>query len=208
MPKFPRPPVALPLLGATDRRTIEEGRVVWRVYKAAGSHPSAWNAFRYHGPVAIGRFDHQAPPAHDDPDRGILYGALDVIGALAEAFQDTRTIDRSRREPWLVGFELELDLVTLDLAGLWPTRAGASIAIATGRRDTAQAWSRRIYDAYPDIQALLYPSSMAGGSLNLALYERANGHLPFHPRFQTPLTHPGLVLPLQRIAAQLGYGLL
>lgn len=42
-------------------------------------------------------------------------------------------------EPWVVGFELELDLVALDLSGLWPTRAGASMAIATGRRDTAQA---------------------------------------------------------------------
>jgi len=206
--KLPRPPAALPSLRASDTRTLEEGLLIWRVYRAAGRHPAAWNEFRYHGPVATGRFDHQEPPRHDDPDRGILYAALDITGALSEAFQDTRTIDRNRHEPWLVGFELELDLITLDLTRLWPTRAGASQAIATGRRDVAQRWSRSIYDSYPDIRALLYRSSMAGGSSNLALYERASDNLPFNPRFHAPLTHPGLALPLQRRAAQLGYSLL
>jgi hypothetical protein len=157
--------------------------------------------------VPTGRFDHHEPPRHDDPDRGILYTALDITGALSEAFRDTRTIDRSRHEPWLVGFELELDLVTLDLTRLWPTRAGASQAIASGRRDTAQAWSRAIYSSYPDVQALLYRSAMAGSSLNLAIYERGAGSLPFGPRFHAPLTHPGLVLPLQRFAARLGFSL-
>jgi hypothetical protein len=157
--------------------------------------------------VATGRFDHQEPPPHNDLDRWILYAALDIAGALAEAFQDTRVIDRDRYEPWLAGFELELDLVTLDLSRLWPTRAGASQAIATGRRDRAQEWSRRIYDAYADVHALLYRSSMAGGSMNLAFYERAGDSLPFSPRFHAPLSHPGLGLPLQRQAARLGYSL-
>lgn len=195
MVKLPRPPAALPPLRASDTRTLEEGLLIWRVNSAAGSHPAAWNEFRYHGPVPTGRFDHNKPPRHDDPDRGIVYGALDITGALSEAFQDTRTIDRSRHEPWLVGFELELDLVTLDLTRLWPTRAGASQTIATGRRDTAQAWSRSIYDAHPGVRALLYRSSMAGGSSNLALYERAADNLPFSRRFHAPLTHPGLALP-------------
>lgn len=195
MVKLPRPPAALPPLRASDTRTLEEGLLIWRVNSAAGSHPAAWNEFRYHGPVPTGRFDHHKPPRHDDPDRGIVYGALDITGALSEAFQDTRTIDRSRHEPWLVGFELELDLVTLDLTRLWPTRAGASQTIATGRRDTAQAWSRSIYDAHPGVRALLYRSSMAGGSSNLALYERAADNLPFSRRFHAPLTHPGLALP-------------
>lgn len=207
MPKLPQPPAALPSLSASDTRTLEEGLLIWRVYRAGGGHPAAWNEFRFHGPVPTGRFDHHEPPRHDDPDRGILYAALDVTAALSEAFQDTRTIDRHRHEPWLVGFELELDLETLDLAGLWPTRAGASQAIGTGRRDAAQAWSRRIYDEYTGIAALLYRSSMAGGSLNLALYQRSADNLPFHPEFHAPLTHPGLALPLQRKAAQLGYSL-
>ena len=207
MPRLPRPPAALPALRASDTRRLGRGQLIWRIYRAAGSHPTAWNDFRYHGPVPTGRFDHQEPPRHDDPDRGILYAALDITGALAESFQDTRTIDRERHEPWLVGFELELELMVLDLTRLWPTRAGASQAIATGRRDVAREWSLRIYDAYAAVQALLYRSSMAGGSTNLAFYERATESLPFGPRFHAPLTHPGLALPLQRTAARLGYSL-
>lgn len=208
MVKLPWPPATLPSLRANDIRTLEEGLLVWRVYRAGGSHPVAWNGFRYHGPVATGRFDHHEPPAHVDPDRGILYAALDIMAAVAETFQDTRTVDRGREEPWLIGFALALDLRALDLTRLWPTRAGASQLIAAGRRDIAQAWSQRIYDAYPTIQAVLYRSSMAGGSRNLALYERAAPNLPLNPRFHAPLTHPGLELPLRRTAAELGYSLI
>ena len=207
MPKLPRPPAALPPLRPSDTRALERGLLIWRIYRAAGSHSTAWNDFRYHGPVPTGRFDHQEPPPHDDPDRGILYAALDITGALAEAFQDTRTIDRDRHEPWLVGFELAVDLLALDLTRLWPTRVGANQAIATGRRHVAQESSRRIYHAYAGVQALRYRSSMAGGSINLAFYERATQCLPFGPRFHAPLTHPGLAIPLQRTAAHLGYSL-
>src|SRR5260370_39209552 len=116
--------------------------------------------------MATGGFDHQEPPPHDDSTRGIAYVALDIVGALAEAFQDTRTIDRRRRDPWLVAFELTRDVGALDLTRLWPTRAGASQALATGRRVTAQAWSRAIYRSYPDVDALPHRPSTAAGSLD------------------------------------------
>ncbi len=205
--KLPRPPAELPRLRASDIRTLATGRLCWRIYRAAGEHPVAWNELRHFGPAATGRFDHQEPPPHDDPDRAILYAGLDIVGTLAEAFQDTRTIDRRRREPWLVGFELATELAMLDLTRLWPTRAGASQAIATGRRLTAQAWSRAIHRTYPELHGLVYRSSMAGGSLNLALYERAVSAMPAHPDVHLPLSHPGLALPLARVASRLGFGL-
>jgi len=164
-----------------------------------------WNAFRHFGPAATGRFDHQPPPPHDDPDRSILYVGLDALAALAESFQDARTIDRRRQEPWLVGFEVSVEVPLLDLTRLWPTRAGASQAIATGRRPTAQAWSRLIHRSYPNLAGVLYRSSMAGGSLNVALYERAEAALPATPAIHLPLSHPGLALPLARAASKLGY---
>jgi hypothetical protein len=210
VPKLPPPPAELPRLRRTEPRPIPAGTLVWRIYRAGGPHAAAWNELRHYGPAATGRFDHHEPPPHDDPVRGILYvsvGALGALGALAEAFQDTRTIDRRRQDPWLVGFQLEGELAALDLTRLWPTRAGASQAIATGRRATAQAWSRAIYRSYPDVDGLLYRSSMAGGALNLALYERAAGRIPRTPAVHLPLTHPGLALPLSRAAAKLGYGL-
>jgi len=205
--KLPPPPLELPKLRRRDVATLAPGTVCWRVYRAGGPHPAVWNEFRMHGPTATGRFDHQSPPAHDDPDRSILYVALDVVGALAEAFQGSRLIDRRRQAPWLVGFELEAPVEVLDLTRLWPTRAGASQAIATGRRVTAQAWSRVIYRSYPAVAGLLYRSSMAGGSLNVALYERARARLATAPTIHVPLSHPGLSLPLARAAARLGYGL-
>lgn len=195
------------MLQEPDLRVVPSDRLVWRVYRSGGPHPTRWDSFRSYGPTTTGRFDHQEPPPHDDPTRAIAYAALDVRGALAEAFQGTRTIDRYRDEPFLVGFELAGDLIALDLAGLWPTRAGASQAIATGRRDVARAWSRAIHGTYGRVHGLLYPSSMAGRSTNLALYERARVLVEHRPAFHASLTHPGLDLPIRRMASELGYGI-
>lgn len=205
--KLPPPPKELPKLRRRDVSTLAAGTLCWRVYRAGGPHPGTWSEFRDHGPTATGRFDHQEPPPHDDPSRAIFYAALDAVGAIAESFQGARLIDRGRQVPWLVGFELAAAVPLLDLTRLWPTRAGASQAIATGRRATAQAWSRAIYRSYPEVAGLLYRSSMSGGSLNVAFYERARPAIPARPTVHLPLTHPGLALPLARAAAKLGYGL-
>ena len=205
--KLPPPPRDLPKLYRRDLANLAPGTLCWRVYRAGGPHPVTWNELRRHGPTATGRFDHHEPPPHDDPVRAITYLALDAVGAIAEAFQGGRLVDRRRQAPWLVGFELTEPVAALDLTRLWPTRAGASQAIATGRRATAQAWSRAIYRAYPEVAGLLYRSSMSGGSLNLALYERARPAIASQPTLHLPLTHPGLSLPLARAAARLGYEL-
>jgi RES domain len=205
--KLPPPPRELPKLRRRDVTTLAAGTLCWRVYRAGGPHPVTWAEFRGHGPTATGRFDHQEPPPHDDPARAISYVALDAVGAIAESFQEGRLIDRRRQVPWLVGFELAGALELLDLTRLWPTRAGASQAIATGRRSTAQAWSRAIYRSYPELAGVRYRSAMAGGSINVALYERARAAMPANPTIHLPLTHPGLSLPLARAAARLGYGL-
>ena len=207
MAKLPLPRPPLPHPGGDEILTVAEGTLIWRLYRAAGGHPATWSTFRRYGPVANGRFDHQEPPPHDDPNRGILYGSLDASAAIAEAFQDTRLIDRIRDVPWLVGFALELDTTLLDLRGAWPTRAGASQAIASGRRNVAQAWSREIYAAYPSVHGLAYRSAMAGASTNIALYERAVNSLPSHPELHVPLGHPGLERALNRIADRFGYDL-
>ena len=167
--KLPLPPGELPRLRRRDVATLAAGTLCWRVYRAGGPHPVTWNEFRRHGPTATGRFDHQEPPPHEDRRRAISYVALDAVGAIAESVQGGRLIDRRRQSPWLVGFELAEAVELLDLRGLWPTRAGASQAIATGRRSAAQAWSRAIHRAYPEVSGLLYRSAMAGGSLNVAL---------------------------------------
>jgi hypothetical protein len=205
--KLPNPRLPLPGLVSGDVKTIEAGTLLWRVYRSGSHHPTTWSTFRTFGPVGNGRFDHHSPPPHADAVRGILYAALDVPAAIVESFQEGRLIDRFHEAPWLVAFELELDTPLLDLRGAWPTRAGASQAIATGPHRRAQAWSREFYAAYPSVVGAAYPSAMAGGMTNVALFERAVDHLPARPRLHMPLNHPGLEPALNRIAAAFNYDL-
>jgi hypothetical protein len=204
--KFPEPPTAEELAQlAPDRKVLPAGTALWRLYCRGGGHPAFWNTFRSFGPTR-GRFDHQTPPPHAQ-ERAILYAAEQGPICLAEVFQDTRVIDRSARDPWLAGFELRAGLSLLDLTGTWPTRAGASMAIGSGSRPRAQRWSRAIYEAYPDLQGIAYPSSMHGNRLAVAFYERALFALPRVPIFHRPLIDPALLPVLKRVARDLGYGL-
>jgi hypothetical protein len=204
--KFPEPPAVGDLEKVSpDLRSLPAGTILWRLYFRGGRHPTFWNAFRAFGPTRS-RFDHQVPPPKLQLRR-ILYAAEEGPTCLAEVFQDTRVIDRAAHDPWLAGFELEESLDLLDLTGSWPTRAGASMAVSTGPRPRAQRWSRAIYEAYPDIQGLYYPSSMHGNRPSVALYERAAPAVPAIPVFHRPLIDPALLPVLSRVAKDLGYGL-
>jgi hypothetical protein len=204
--KLPPPPdpSGLAARAGPDLVAITRVTVLWRLYETTGPHPRQWNEFRHFGPVATGRFDHHVLPPADQP-RAVLYAGLSVQTCIAEVFQDTRVIDRARRGLWLAGFRLTRELGLLDLSGAWPTRAGASQAISSGRRDRARAWARTIHSAYPGVEGLWYRSSMDGGRPAVALNERAEAALAPHPEVHVPLAHPGLALPLARIGRTLGY---
>ena len=206
MAKFPEPPSSKRLVRTLPEiRILPAGTRLWRIYFRGGRHPTYWDSFRSFGPTGS-RFDHHMRPPRPQ-SRGILYGALAGPTCLAEVFQQTRVIDRTTSDPWLVGFDFRISLDLLDLTGTWPTRAGASMAIATGPRPRAQRWSRAIYDAYPHLQGLCYASSMHGNQPSVSLYERARGSLPERPVFHRPLRDPALLGMLRRTAKSLGYGL-
>jgi hypothetical protein len=116
-------------------------------------------------------------------------------------------VDTRRDEPWLAAFTLIEDVPLLDLRGKWPTRARASANINSGPRPRCRRWSRTIYDAYPDLMGLYYASSMNGNEPAVALYERASRALPRSPVVNRPLSDAPLLIPLKRIATQLGYDL-
>lgn len=206
MAKLPWPPDALPPLRRGDLYQLRARDELWRVYFASGSHPTKWDEFRPFGPVDV-RFDHHLPPKREQ-ERGILYAAMRGPVCIAEVFQATRAINRARDEPWLVCFALRRDVILLDLTASWPTRAGASQAISSGRRDVARAWSRKIYEQYEEVEGLWYRSSMYGRGVALALYERARSALPRRPQFHQPLVDPRLLAILQRVAADINYRLL
>jgi hypothetical protein len=162
-------------------------------------------SFRRFGPAL--RFDHHRGPLDDpreDPDRGIWYGALlaqpaDVESAfetcLRECFQAIRRVDPDAhlgRVRIRDGDRLRL----LSLVDGAATRAGTIFQLpASSDARKTQAWSRYFYETpavYDEVDGLLYRSAY-NGSLNVALYERANGALEPHPEHESlRLGHPAL----------------
>jgi hypothetical protein len=200
--KFPWPPSVDDLRRIRpERHTLRSGSLVARIYSRGGRHPSTWNDFRYAGPIASARFDHHVPGEH----RGVLYGATSLATCVAEVFQGTRVVDRAADDRCFAAFRTTRTVRLLDITGDWPTRAGASQAIASGPRNRAQAWARTIYDAYPTVEGVWYPSSMHGGHPAVVLFERAADALPADAELDVPLTHPGLLPDLTRAANALGY---
>ena len=206
MPKFPGPPSRGQLAARLppETRALDQGTIVWRIYNRGGANPGAWNRFRHWGPVPNMRFDPHSPPPREQ-SRGVLYGALRVYTCFAEVFQDTRTIERARSRPWLVAFELARAVPLLDLSGTWPTRAGASMALSSGPRDRARAWSLRIYEDYPKVEGLYYPSSMDSNQPAVTLYERAHDALPPRPLFHRALADPALNGAMVKAAVLFNY---
>jgi hypothetical protein len=210
--KFPWPPSAAQLAAIRapdDVVAVAPVTALARIHRAGGEHPSRWREFRVVGPVSSARFDPH-PPTPDgrpaaSPGHGVLYAGLSLRTALAESFQAARVVDRRTGAPWLVVFRPTRPLHLLDLSGTWPTRAGASQAIASGPRDRARAWGREIFAAYPDIDGLWYRSSMDGGAPAVCLWEHAADALPAQPWVHLPLDEPALALPVARAARRLGY---
>lgn len=216
MVKLPNPPsvARLAALGAAIG-TWPVGTPLGRIYFLGGDHPTDWNTFRHWGPGGS-RFDHHLPGPDGLgclQDRGILYAAgSSVPGALAvcaaEVFQATRLIRSRDRDPWFAVFPTRRALRLLDLTGLWPTRAGASMALSTGPKARARLWSRAIYEAFPEIDGLLYASSMAGNAPIVALYERAEDGLGTELDFNRALADHALYPALSVAATRIGYALM
>lgn len=135
----------------------------------------------------------------------MLYVARSLATCVAEQFQDSRVVDRVAGDRCLAAFRVTRAVRLLDITGDWPTRAGASQALASGPRVRAQAWARAVYEAYPSLEGIWYPSSMHGGHPAIALFDRAESALPAIPDLDVPLSHPGLLPDLTRAARSLAY---
>ena len=189
-----------------DEKVVPAGMTFFRVYFRGSRHPVTWRTFRTYGPTDA-RFDHHLRPPREQ-ERGVLYLAVHPRTALAEVFQRRRTINTRRIDPWLVGFHTTEPIRLLDLTGLWPTRAGASIALSTGPHARTRPWSRAPYDAYPDLHGLWYGSSMDGMRSCAALFERAQQAIPPTPAFHRALADISLRALLEQWATELNYRLI
>jgi hypothetical protein len=86
---------------------------------------------------------------------------------------------------------------------------GASMAIHSGSRGRARGWARDLYEAYPEIQGILYAASMHGGRPAMALNERAlkDPLFPAHPLFHRALADDAMLDTLKHAARDTGYAL-
>lgn len=213
MPKLPDPPDVEVVRGIGPAvKRLPRGTSLARVYFTGGEYPTRWNEFRHFGPTGA-RFDHHLAVPRGEPvsqARSILYCATAADTCLAEVFQQTRRINRTRRAPWLAIFALRKDVDLLDLTGAFATRVGASMAISTGSRVRAREWAKRFYEAYAALHGIYYPSSMHGNRPAVALTDRAEqlDCLPEHPDLNRALADDVLLDILKSSADRLGYGLL
>ncbi|MGK2902765.1 MAG: RES family NAD+ phosphorylase [Mycobacterium sp.] len=140
-----------------------------------------------------------------------LTGVVRITVALAESFQIDRTIDRFRGAPYLTALRFTRELRLLDLAadsaGSWPTRAGGTFTVSTGPHSITQRWARRIAEAFPDVDGVLYNSRFSGRHC-VALFAPAVTAVPPRPVLSLPLSHPGLAVRIASAARQLGYQLI
>ncbi|WP_154769016.1 RES family NAD+ phosphorylase [Nakamurella alba] len=198
-------------------RVLDRGTPVVRIHPTAGPYPARWNAFRSWGPTNS-RFDHHPGPTGDHPDHRILYGSVNgvlvggtaypgFVTAHAEYYQSTRTIAPGPSADWIAIFTLARPLRLLDLGDSdWVTVAGGNGAITSGPRDRARLWAQAIHRRYPDVQGLVYPSSVVPAGRAVALWERATPALP--RRAETfALSDPAIRPMVENAARRLNYRL-
>ena len=212
MVKVPRAP-DLEKLRTLDPPTkaLPSGTRLWRLYYRGGNHPTSWCDFRHVGPVDA-RFDHHLPDKHGNAaaqNRAILYAAVHPFTCLAEAYQQTRTINRWHKQPWLVAFEITKKINLLDLTGPFATQSGASMGLMSCARSVARRWAQGYYEAYETLSGLCYPSSMHANVTALVLTDRAEavGVLPAVPRFHRALADPAMLSIIRNAARTLGYAI-
>lgn len=210
MARLPRAPRCRPVLAPDPARgeliVLPSGTELVRVYFAGGPRPGTWRQLRSFGPTDA-RFDHHIPPPALSRDRAILYAAGDLTTAVAEVFQRTGMIDVVTGDPYLAILRTSRSISLLDLRSDWPTRAGASQALASGSHASAWHWSRAIWEDLPAVEGIAWHSSMHHQGAAYALYERAANALEADPVTNLTLATKGLALPLAHAADLLGFGL-
>lgn len=79
------------------------------------------------------------------------------------------------------------------------------MAIASGPRSRARLWSQAIHAAFPQIDGLLYASSMHANQPSIALYERAVTAMPARPVFHRQLADPAVLTLLKNACSAVNY---
>lgn len=203
-PKVPASPPAP--LRRQDGDIVEFREVLWCIHRTRGEHVMEWNAMRRYGPLPSARFaPHPEPPGPGA--EGVTYAGVDIATALAEVFQETRVVDTASWAPQATAWVPARSLQLLDLTGTWALRNGAAAALTAAPRPTCREWARAIRSTWPDLDGLLYESTMTGHR-NVVLWNPAVETFPARPSFSRSLSHPVLWEVCRRVAVEdLGYAI-
>lgn len=207
------PPPRLPLPGLQGSDIAPWDDYVLRIYSSKGSFATSWSAFRHFGPISAMRFDHQPAPRRTHPVRAVMYLAgrwtaadghtadpLEV--AVLESFQRTAVVDRTTNGPRYALWKPSRPLRLLQLSDSnWVARAGGNAALLSGPRGVSRAWSRAIYNEYPEVDGLIWSASVLPTGRSILLYERAEDAVPRFPGSDRALSEPFLQPALSRIAS-------
>ncbi len=199
------------LLGLQPKiKLLSPATLIWRIYRSAGAHPYRWHEPRHFGPVDS-RFDHHLEDELGQPynqERGVYYAAPDLLTCCAEAFQVGRYVNRFGGSPRVAAFHLREPVHLVDLTGRFATQAGCHQGIhSSPLRRRTRAWARAFYEAWPEVQGLLYRSKMAVDLSAYVLFERGASAVPRRPVVDLPLTDERLSAPLVAMARELGYSI-
>ncbi len=134
---------------------------------------------RTYGP--LNRFDPHVRdarrrPREDAEGRGVLYLAIDLATALAEAYPGQWPlvhICRNTRAAWRQPLTA-IDLLDLTSDGAMAIGAVGTLAWGDEPRRWTQRWGRRIYEQYRHLDGIRYRAAHQGGE-SIALWERAAG---------------------------------
>lgn len=159
-----------PDLDSSHTFNLKPKHRIVRIYASEGQHKTFWNQSRHWGPT-IARFDHHPEgPAQVHEDHSVWYGALEVDDrngdptglstSVAERFQDSRTLPIADSTMSLVICQVAQNILLLDVESVWLSQAGGNSAIAAGPRDASRAWAREIHEKYPDIDGVVWKSSV------------------------------------------------
>jgi RES domain-containing protein len=171
---LPAVPASLPQPLAGEVLDLATTSVV-RIHSAAGRHPLRWDQPRESlDPIA--RFDpHAAGPV------GVWYAALRLETALAEAFQETCTVAGGPALPSMCIARLTATRL-LDLGSRWATRATCGALITTAPHAQTQAWAAAIRASFPDLDGLVWPSSVDPAGQAIVLWTSPGGRPPLMKR--------------------------
>lgn len=90
--------------------------------------------------------------------------------------------------------------------GAWATRAGASMALSTGRHDYTSAWARELCGQFPNLDGFAYRAAMDGG-LAVALFLPAADAMPRQAVTSRALSDPALTGRIAGVCHTIGYRL-